>query len=59
MSYLLNLFNIIFDIGYFPEVWSEGYVIPLHKKGSINDENNYRGITLLSTNCLHAFSTID
>lgn len=47
--YLLNLFNRIFDIGYFPEVWSEGYVIPLHKKGSINDENNYRGITLLST----------
>ena len=46
--YLLNLFNRIFDIAYFPEVWSEGYVIPVHKKGSINDENIYRGITLLS-----------
>ena len=47
--YLLNLFNRIFDKGYFPEVWSEGYIIPLHKKGSNNDENNYRGITFLST----------
>lgn len=43
------LFNKLFDIGYFPEIWSEGYIIPLHKKGSINDVENYRGITLLST----------
>ena len=46
---LLVLFNKLFDMGYFPETWSDGYVIPLHKKGSINDVNNYRGITLLST----------
>ena len=57
VPYLLKLFNKIFDIEYFPESWSEGYVIPLLKKGSINNENNYRGITLLSTlgNCLHGF----
>ena len=47
--YLLLLFNKVYSLGYFPESWSEGYVIPLHKKGSINEENNYRGITLLST----------
>lgn len=46
---LCNLFNNIFENGYFPEEWFEGYVIPLHKKGSINDVENYRGITLLST----------
>jgi len=33
-------------MGYFPERWSEGYVIPLNKKGSINNVENYRGITL-------------
>lgn len=48
-SYLLLLFNKIFEKGYFPEAWTEGFVIPLHKKGNINDVNNYRGITLLST----------
>ena len=44
---LCKLFNKIFEIGYFPDEWSEGYVIPLHKKGSLNDVGNYRGITLL------------
>ena len=43
-----TIFNNIFKLGYFPESWSEGLVIPLHKKGSLNDVNNYRGITLLS-----------
>ena len=42
------MFNNMFKIGYFPAQWSEDLVVPLHKKGSINDANNYRGITLLS-----------
>ena len=29
---LLILFNKLFEMGYFPEEWSEGYIIPLHKK---------------------------
>ena len=45
---LLILFNKLFSLGYFPKAWSEGFVIPLHKKGSINEVENYRGITLLS-----------
>ena len=48
MPILCNLFNKIFELGIFPQEWSEGYVIPLHKKGSLNDVENYRGITLLS-----------
>jgi len=53
--FLLTLFNKNFDIDYFPECWSEGFIIPLHKKGSLNDVNNYRGITLLS--CLGTLFT--
>ena len=45
---LWNLFNKIFDTGVFPEEWAEGFIIPLHKKGNLNNVENYRGITLLS-----------
>ena len=36
-------------MGYFPENWSEGFIVPIFKKGDINEVSNYRGITLLST----------
>jgi len=48
-KYLLVLFNNFFELVYFPKAWSVGFVVPLQKKGSLNNENNYRGITLLST----------
>ena len=51
LPYLLELFNKILIVGYFPEVWSEGYILPIHKKGKLDDVNNFRGITLLSTLC--------
>ena len=47
--YLHTLFNKIFDLEYFPESWSEGYIVPLHKKESLGDVSNFRGIKLLST----------
>lgn len=43
------LFNKLFDVRYFPEDWSEGFIVPLHKKGHFDEVSNYRGITLLST----------
>ena len=46
---LTCLFNIVFNSGYFPSSWSDGIIIPLHKKGSTQNVGNYRGITLLST----------
>ena len=49
ITYLHNLFNKIFEIGYFPERWAEGHIIPIFKKGDKNEASNYRGITLLST----------
>ena len=49
INYLLALFNKLFHMGYFPEQWSEGFIVPIFKKGDINEVSNYRGITLLST----------
>ncbi|MCG8045176.1 MAG: reverse transcriptase family protein [Candidatus Thiodiazotropha taylori] len=48
VAFIHRLFNHIFDLGYFPEAWSEGFIVPIHKKGDRNDVSNYRGITLLS-----------
>ncbi|MCG8044774.1 MAG: reverse transcriptase domain-containing protein, partial [Candidatus Thiodiazotropha endolucinida] len=48
IEYLYVLFNKIFDTGFFPDAWGEGYIVPLHKKGSVDNVENYRGITLLS-----------
>ncbi|MEW8542106.1 MAG: reverse transcriptase family protein, partial [Candidatus Thiodiazotropha sp.] len=48
IPYLHHLFNFIFNSGKFPEAWSEGYIIPIHKKGDTDNPDNYRGITLLS-----------
>ena len=48
VNYLYKLFNAIFEKGYFPSKWTEGFIVPLHKKGDINQVEHYRGITLLS-----------
>lgn len=40
---------MIFQVGYFPQKWSEGHIVPIFKKGDVNEVSNYRGITLLST----------
>ena len=43
---LHDLFNNILDSGFFPESWAKAVTMPVFKKGSINDVNNYRGISL-------------
>ena len=48
-KYLSKLFNVIYDSGHFPSCWTDGHIVPIHKKGSLNTAENYRGITLLST----------
>jgi len=43
-----KLFNAILECGNFPQIWSKGIIIPLHKKGNFSEPDNYRGITLTS-----------
>ena len=45
---LLKLFNTILSSGVFPLEWAIGEIIPLLKKGDINNPDNYRGITIIS-----------
>ena len=46
---LLKLFNYVFSNGVYPSPWSEGLITPIHKKGDLDNSNNYRGITLINT----------
>jgi len=39
---------MISNTGVFPDKWIEDIIVPLYKKGSTKDVNNYRGITLVS-----------
>ena len=48
-SLLTDLFNHILYTGLYPHQWSIGIITPVHKGGSRNDPNNYRGITVLNT----------
>ena len=44
---LINrFFNRLFSLGEYPESWYNSIIVRLHKKGDINDANNYRGISL-------------
>ena len=54
-AHICDIFNHILNSGYFPKSWTEGVIVPLHKKGDINTVNNYRGITLVS--CLSKLFT--
>jgi hypothetical protein len=44
----VELFNIIFDKGIFPDSWVTGVIKPIYKKGDHSSPDNYRPITLIS-----------
>ena len=46
LDFLVRFFNSLFDKGIFPEIWTESIVLPLYKKGNVDNPNNYRGISL-------------
>jgi len=45
---MFKLFKKIVETNVIPKQWNLGIIIPIFKKGNINDLNNYRGITLTS-----------
>ena len=47
IPFILQLFNRIFVNGEFPLNWAEFIIVPLHKKGNVNNQDNYRGIALV------------
>jgi hypothetical protein len=44
----LKFLNTVWYEGTIPESWQQAIVIPVHKKGDINNQENYRGISLLN-----------
>ena len=49
VHFFVKFFNTLFDKGIFPDGWTESIVIPLFKKGDMNNPSNYRGISLCVT----------
>ena len=47
---ITKLFNLVLTSSYFPDRWNDTIITVLHKKGSLFDTNNYRGISI--TSCL-------
>ena len=47
LPFLTKLFNDCIDSNQFIDEWKLATVTPLHKKGAIDDMNNYRGISIL------------
>ena len=45
---LLKLFNSILTNGSYPSQWKKAYLSPIHKGGTSDNPNNYRGISILS-----------
>ena len=57
INFLVDLFNVIYDLGKYPIQWARAIIVPIHKSGSHDNPNNYRGISLLS--CISkCFTTI-
>ena len=48
VPYFVIIYNKIYESGVYPDSWSKGLIVPIHKRGDMNDPNNYRGIMLIS-----------
>ena len=48
IEYLVLLFNFLFERGRFQLDWSKSIIVPIHKKGDLENPDNYRGVALTS-----------
>ena len=48
LPYLTKFFNMIFTSSSFPSSWRRSTIVAIHKNGSFDNPDNYRGISLLS-----------
>ncbi len=48
---LSTVFEISYHTGILPDIWSTADVVPVFKKGSVSDPNNYRPISLTCVAC--------
>ena len=48
LPFYTKLFNTVLDTGIIPNLWVEGIIIPLYKKGDPLNPENFKPITLLS-----------
>ena len=56
---LVKFFNLMLEKGQFPEKWTKGMRCTMHKKSSVTDPENYRGIWLLPTLCKMLTKTLN
>ena len=47
VPYLTTVFNSILTTGNIPDDWGKSIICPSHKKGSVYDPNNFRGVSLI------------
>lgn len=57
LPFLIKFFNALFEKGIYPNSWTESIILPLHKKGDVNDPGNYRGISLTNV-CSKVYGSI-
>jgi hypothetical protein len=48
VDFLVKLFNHVFATGVYPREWAKAIVVPIHKKGNVNEPDNYRGVSLIN-----------
>ena len=45
-SFLVSIYNKLFENAQYPDSWALGYIIPIFKGGNSKSAKNYRGITI-------------